>query len=363
MSQAYFLIPGLLLPQQAFERLSASTLSALEQLTLGQTAEVMSQTLSSGVFTRAVHDMWVWRVLCSRPSFPPIAPYVWHTELELVFASEVWRLDIGTRTADGIRALPDAALTDDLIETICARLLKPLASEGFTLQRWDKTLYLTRRNNWPVATRPWSTLTVGHRPDERDIEPAPGAQPDSVLAAQAALNRLQTALCTPEAPVTASGHKADALWIWGGGRGGLIFPPTKIRGVLADETAIISWTQNAGLFSHCTAKAAGAADWPEQCAPGTRLAVLSDLYEPWLHADWPEWEKRSPALCEQIRTLMAAAAKKECKHSLIIACGERLSSTVTLQAASSGGVRGLLERLKRQHCIAPDKWLIEGSLA
>lgn len=360
MAQAYFLIPGLLLPRQVFAHLSPQTLSALEQLTLGAEDGVQTQTLSRGVFSRAIHDMWVWRVLSSRPVFPPIAPYVWHTELELVFASEVWRLDIGTKTANGVAAIDANELTEAITEQICARLMKPLAAEGFTLQRWDSVLYLTRRTDWPVATRPWLTMTTGHRTCERDIEPAPGASVESVAAAQAVFARLESALCTPKPLATASGQTIDALWIWGGGRAGLIFPPTKIRGVLSDETAIISWAQNAGLFNHCTAPAAGAADWPEQCAPGARLAVLSALYEPWLRADWAEWEKRVPALCEQIRTLRSAAARKECKQALLVGCGAQQCATVTLQAVASGGVRGLLGRLRGQHTIAPEAWLIEG---
>lgn len=363
MAQAYFLIPGLLLPQRAFARLSQETRTALAQLTLGATDEVQTQTLSRGVFSRATHDMWVWRVLCSRPSFPPIAPYVWHTELELVFASEVWRLDVGTRTSSGIAAIAQKELTEPLIEEICSRLIKPLAAEGFTLQRWDSVLYLTRRSNWPVATRPWSTMTTGHRAYERDIEPAPGAEIDSVAAAQAVFSRLQNALCSPSPLSTDAGHAIDALWIWGGGRAGLIFPPTKIRGVLSDETAIISWSQNAGLFSHCTAAATGATDWPEQCAPGTRLAVLSDLYEPWLREDLAEWEKRIPALCQQIRTLFDAAARKECKQALIVGCGAQQCATVTLQAAASGGVRGLLSKLKHQRSLPPEEWIVEGESA
>ncbi len=363
MAQAFFLIPGLLVPQQVFERLTESTVTQLEQLTLGLSSEPVTQTLSSGVFTRATHDMWVWRVLCSKPSFPPIAPYVWHTELELVFASEVWRLDVGVKTAQGIEGIDESELTEELIENICARLVKPLAAEGFTLQRWDKVLYLTRRDNWPVGTRPWPTLTVGHKPHERDIEPAPGCTHEVVPAVQAVLNRLTDALRGSAPLMTQSGRPVNFLWIWGGGRAGLIFPPTKIRGVLSDETAIISWAQNAGLFSHCTARASGANDWPEQCAPGTRLAVLSDLYEPWLRGDWEQWESRIPALCEQVRTLFDAASKKECKQALIVACGDQLCTTLTLQSAPSGGVRGLLGRLRRQQTIAPSMWLIEGAQA
>ncbi len=353
MSQAYFLIPGLLLPPGAREGVSPETLQAAARLTQSVKGAPVRQTLATGPLAGSPHLAWLWRVITRRDLPFSSAPFAWLIDDGPDLTSEIWLLVFFATNESGARE--ELTLDDDAVEHLCQLTRKPLEARGFTLQRWDHTFYLTRQTGWGVMTPEWPVIRAGLA-SPFDVAPLPEA-PASVAAD--ALSDLQdlTRLLADAGLQDAAGRVISGLAITGGGCQQRFNPPTKIRSVLSDTPFIRSWAQESGILNHRTGRVTSAVEWPQDAPPGDVIAVLDALYKPWLARDWTAWSATLPEVVQSFEALSAAAKKKNCSTSLVVACG--MTDTVTITTApASAGAKGLLARLT-QKALAADAWIFE----
>lgn len=342
MAQAYFLIPGLLLDEKAVLSLSENAFENLQKLTAGCAGEVLTQTLAGKGNAFGTHFVWAWKVLTKKPLPFSTAPYRWLLDEGPRLGGEVWRLTLYTENA--ARYTP----TESEVETLARTLAEPLTQTGFTLQRWDTTLFLTRKTPWGFMTREFETLARENLDAKDMIENVEGASTQSALDALTLLN----AALKEKFPTL-------SLWIDGGGKIRDFYPPTLVRTVLADDTAILGWAQAAGILNHRTGKATGAQVWPSDAPPGASLAVLDNLWLPYLHRDWVTWEKELSALVATVETLKKTAQTRGCDEMLIVACGKTTTRTLTGKLTNP---KSLLARFSRLKAIDPKTWLTEDAL-
>jgi len=349
MAQTYLLIPGLLLPKSATAALSDTTLQLLGKLTAGCAAP-LEQALCAPEQSASPHLVWTWRVL-TRSSKPfATAPYRWLIDNGPRLGGEIWRLTFFSTSPTG-QVKCRSTLNEAQIETLCLALRVPLAEAGFTLQRWDKMLYLTRKHPWGVIVREAETLYGQTLSDKTYL--ACVDKTEGELAAQKA----QTTLAKLNAVLaTLRIASADALWIDGGGYAEDFYPPTKIRSVLADDPAILGWAQACGILNHRTGRATGASCWPNDAPNGECIAILETLYKAWLMRDWALWQAGLPGLTEQVQTLRVSARKRCCDALLLVACGQ--TRTKSFQAKLMDP-RSILSRLAGPKPLDPRTWIFE----
>lgn len=114
-----------------------------------------------------------------------------------------------------------------------------------------------------------------------------------------------------ETALTAIGSPAQTVWLSGGGGAfDYVYPPTKIRSVLTDNEAVKGWALAAGILLQRIGKVTGATTWLEDAPQGECIALIEELYEPWLKQDWQTWEAHIPKVCERIDVLSAASKRK-----------------------------------------------------
>ena len=356
MTQAYFLIPGLILPDSAKNELDASTLAVADALSSNLADEPIGQNFSRNVFARAVHLQWAWSVITRRKTLPHVTAFSWLMDQGPMLATEIWQLHLANRDASGV--MTGIKIADEtLIEAVSMQLTRPLLKHGFVLQRWDTTLYLTRKSDWGVAAAPWCTIRNTATPADMALQGLAQDEKEAQSALAAALAALQD-LTTELAAATLSdahGVAVNALWISGGGHQQLFFPPTLLRSVLADDPAIIGWAQNAGILNHRTGRLTGANAWPDDAPNGECLAVIDALYEPWLAGDWKAWSQALPGVISQINTLSQAALhKKGCDAVLVVGCGEAKTVSLPLKLVNP---KSLIARFSRKKAKPADPWI------
>lgn len=357
MTQALFLVPGLLLDPRVRPEIDAATLARAAELSKQLADDALFQAFDSSAFSRSVHLMWLWSVLMRRPGLPQTAPYAWAVDQgPQMTANTVWRLHAAHLADNGV--IKPVNLTDAANESLASVLTAPLSQAGFLLQRWDTELYLTAKTKPQVAARPFEALAGFRRNLDTDIEGLDD-DPASAGAARVAFARqlLELEKVLAGAGIVSDGQPVNALWIDGAGTFANVYPPTKIRSVLTDDAAVTGWALAAGILNHRLGAAAGATEWPADAPDGDRIAVIGDLYGPWLARDWRGWSEKLPAVIEQIRTLGEAARKKGCESSLVVACGT--GATVTL-AKKLSHPKSLLARLARGRQVAAADWLFLG---
>lgn len=351
MTQVYFLVPGLILPDEAKAHVSDETLACLTKLSSDLSAQALMQPMGEGVFSRSVHLEWLWNVLMRGHGPAQTAAFAWPLEQgPQLFSNDVLRLDAGHLTETG--TLESVTLSDEVIEAISSALTPILLAAGYTLQRWDKTLYVTTKETCVVYARPFEAM-LGHRRDlAADLACAPG-QTERLQAHIALLERLEKTLAS--LTLYDGARCVNALWLSGASRYFNVYPPTKIRSVLADDKTVLGWALAAGILNHRMGPAAGVTDWPKDAPNGACIALLEDLYAPWLAGDWALWSARVPALVEQLTALSASARRKGCDEALIVGCGQAL--TVTLPCRNKPAAMNLLARLAGGKKLAARDWV------
>lgn len=355
MTQAYFLIPGLLLPTHAKDHISNTTLERLTELSKGLCGDPISQQLDTGVYSDSVHYVWAWKVITRRPFAPALAPFRWLMDHGPELLAEVWQLHLAHRDALGRLVDVEPLLDEATTEALCRFLTPLLRHEGFVLQRWDTRLYLTRKSDWGVRVRPWRTL-MHSSPDARRFEDLDGGDSERATQAEQTIARLNQALETADIRLP-DGRAVHALWISEGGHLQRFYPPTLLRSVLTDDPAILAWAQNAGILDHRTGRVTGATEWPSDAPNGERLAVIDELYEPWLNQDWALWQDKLPEVIDTMKRLSDNARLKGCDGALIVACGSR--GTQSLPVKYTPRAFSLLARLTAQKTIPATDWLFE----
>ena len=351
MQQVYFLIPGLILSPQEKELIGAPVLEAAGSLSTGLVQDAVRQDFSSRPFSRSVHLIWAWSVLCRRALPAVTAPFVWSVNQGPQLANEVWSLDLAHADENG-RLYPVENLTDEAIEAFASAMTVPLQSRGFRLQRWDKTLYLTRKTPWGVDVRPFEAM-VGRKPSLQDDFEASLEQTDPA-GAWHDLEELNETL--KDASIESAGQALNALWISGGGCYSNFYPPTRIRSVLTDIDAVTGWALAAGILNHRLGRITGAEEWPADAPNGECIAVIDTLYSAWLAKDWAKWQQLLPSVIFQVDALAQAARKKGCDRTVIVGCGESL--TVTL-ARKNNNPKSLLARLSPTRKLPAQHWLFQ----
>ena len=144
------------------------------------------------------------------------------------------------------------------------------------------------------------------------------------------------------------------LWISGGGRPVRFYPPTKFRAVLSDEPVLRRWAKEAGILCQYVAPTARRA-WPSEAPPGDVIAVVSELWEPWLRGDWDAWRNALPGVCETIASLRRLARERRNERFCLVACGT--GSAVTL-SDQGGTARGFFAKFRKTP-RADLSWVIE----
>lgn len=345
MTQAYFIIPGLLREnKETAEAADTAVVAALSALLKGAETPA-EQTLVPAHMSGSTHLAWCWHVLTRSTEIFATAPYRWAMLGGPRFAGEIWRLSVLTKDEKG-RIAGFFSGDEKASEGISVALRGELQKEGFTLQRWDSSFFLTRKTPWGITAREAETL-VGSLPTEANLQ----SNESDAVAKEAytkveKLNKVLTALSIPG---------ADALWIDGGGFLQDFYPPTQIRSVLADDAAILGWADASGILCHRVAKATGATNWPADAPNGALLAVFSDLLK---EATSTDYNKTTLGLCAQIAALKEAARKRGCDEALIVACGKRKTKTFSVKLTNP---KSLLARFAPTKKINVTSWLYEES--
>lgn len=154
MTQVYFLIPGLLLPEAARPFLSAETLAVAGRITRAAAA-TPSRRCSLPALRQQV---CIWRGSggclrespCRLPQLP--TPGLWIRGRN--FRAKSGACTLLTMTARHLRTWT-GRITNDAAESLAQLLRAPLDQAGFVLQRWDQTFYLTRKTDWGVEAAAW----------------------------------------------------------------------------------------------------------------------------------------------------------------------------------------------------------------
>lgn len=326
MSNAYFLIPGgLLPPKAASEALDAEARQSLEEL-LGDCRASAPQQLAQGLllpFARCTHHLWFWAAVTRARTTPAHAGYEWLAENGPALAGEVWSVT-PCRLRDGRTAgLGGSPLTPQEVEQCSPALRAVLEKSGFVLQLWDAEWYATRKQDWEVVARPWRCQEGFAADDEEALAGDRGAALALMKACGEALAGTQVSQRRREAGLPAP----DFAWISGGGRAVRFYPPTKVRAVLSDEPVLLSWAREAGILKEYTASASALA-WPADAPPGDVIAVVSDLWEPWLQSDWQAWRRALPKTLDKVRTLRSLARLRGSETAAFVACGRGCAVTL-----------------------------------
>ena len=346
MSKAFLLIPGARLPtSEADAILAGLSADAREALaSLGDDAgQVVTQTFDLDCYRRAPHLVWLWRVITRRTSLPHEAPWRWLALGGREQAPELWCLTPYTlsdgRIASDVPPLDDAAFMQ-LTFAVEPVILKA----GLRLQIWDCHWFLTRREDWALTTAPFMA-TAGMAPEDL---PMTGEAADDV---RRMLDEVRSILASH--PVNEERRRSgqptvDGLWISGGGHEELFFPPTLIRSVAADDDAVRGWANASGILLERLGRDVGR--WPD--APqGDVIAVIEDLYRPWLARDWKAWSDALPGTARKVRDYLEDAKRFDVDEHLLIAFGE--GGAATLAPAEAG----LMDRLfRRKSRVSPNAW-------
>lgn len=346
MTQAYFIVPGLLVPNRnAWKAISSEAIACVGKLTQG--AEDWTEQILAGPHqTGSAHLIWCWRVLTRSREAMATAPYRWVTQGGPRLSGQIWRLSLLHCDKNG-DVLGKAPLTEAQQNRVYSILYPLFQKDGFTLQRWDADFYLFRKTPWPVSVREVETL-LGHAiPNEQGFF---SDKAENVTKALALLDTLTQAI------QRLGIADLERLWIDGGGSIQDFYPPTQIRSVLSDDAAVLGWADSAGILNHRVGKITGALSWPSDAPRGAVLALFPNLYKAWLQCNWAEWNCALPKLAEQLITLKEAARLRGCDEALIVACGEKMTKTFAVKLTNP---KSLLSRFRPQKSPDVNAWIIE----
>ena len=346
MTQAYFIVPGLLVPNRnAWKAISSEEIACVEKLTQGA-EDWTEQTLAGPHQTGSAHLIWCWRVLTRSREAMATAPYRWVTQGGPRLSGQIWRLSLLHCDKNG-DVLGKAPLTEAQQNRVYSTLYPLFQKDGFTLQRWDADFYLSRKTPWPVSVREVETL-LGHAiPNEQGFF---SDKAENVTKALALLDTLTQAI------QRLGIADLERLWIDGGGSIQDFYPPTQIRSVLSDDAAVLGWADSAGILNHRVGKITGALSWPSDAPRGAVLALFPNLYKAWIQCNWAEWNCALPKLAEQLITLKEAARLRGCDEALIVACGEKMTKTFAVKLTNP---KSLLSRFRPQKSPDVNAWIIE----
>lgn len=317
---AYILIPGSLLPNEAAE----SIFSSLSEEARSRTAAAFSrfELSSSGRFSpmpyaRASHLMWTWRRITAEEGYPETAPASWTALGCPPLNRQIWELSFLTRTEG--RAYKVLKIDPKAFSHLYEAANSAAKKVGAKLQTASERLFLTFED--PVAAVSTPALAL----DDSTL-------PEAVYGPEEArFNSILSELESYLLPAfnDASEEKACRLWLHGGGEV-FRFKPSTIRAVSSDDEAARAWAVMAGIPSACVA---GADSWP-QSPKGDRLFIFSGLYEHWLKSDWRSWSDALPGVLEQIEKTEEKARSEDFDEVHILLFGFESLAAYSPKSAS-----------------------------
>lgn len=144
MTQAYFIVPGLLVPNRnVLKAIPPEAIACVEKLTQGA-EDWTEQTLAESHQTGSAHLIWCWRVLTRSREAMATAPYRWVTQGGPRLSGQIWRLTL--LHCDGNRGvLGKTSLTEAQQDCVYSVLYPLFQKEGFTLQRWDADFFFPEK--------------------------------------------------------------------------------------------------------------------------------------------------------------------------------------------------------------------------
>ena len=350
---AYFLVPGLRLPEGVYEQIAQKTdFSGLSKLTEGA-EDILEQTLvDSPVLRGATHLVWLWQVIGKSRGMPETAAFEWEADGGPAMGAETWRLhsvhdDI--KDSETILRSPTQELTETERDALHDEVLAIAREFGFQLQQWADRWYLTRNKDWQVAVRPWCAQK--YRPFS--VDSIEGTEADQFKAMDQKLRALLKESSVNVQRKAAGLETIDAFWPDGGSRRHLLKPST-LRAVMGNDAFIWGWAQNAGLLNFRTTALKN--DWPE--APeGDLLAVADGLWESYRKKDWETWSKELPQVMQTVAHLAELARARRANRLVLVASGEENTHTVVVNEA--GGAKGLFARFKKKKPLNLQAYLKE----
>ena len=357
MPTVYFLIPGARIPAEPLKELLDPALSRQLESAFKGLGPARVERLASGLlapFARCSHHLWFWSVVTRARTTPAHAGYVWLEDHGPELSTEIWDVTPCRLSSGRILPLADDPLSAEEIDRCSPALRAVLARHGFVLQQWDRLWYATRPKDWDVVVRPWQCqagLAL-------DASAAEGARDEAF----ALMRELGEAIASSEVARRRreAGRPApDFVWISGGGRLVRFYPPTKIRAVLSDEPVLRRWAMEAGILCQYVGRTSQL-EWPSDAPPGDVIAVVSDLWQPWLAGDWQAWAKALPAALEKISVIRRKALERQNEQAVFIACGDGTAATL---APARAGLKGRLRGRCAKPAPADFSWLAESSPA
>ena len=355
MNSAYFLIPGLRLPKEVLKEPSlGADFSSLLQLGEGAEEVIEQELVHETVLDGAAHIAWLWQVIAKRGGMPETAAFEWEADGGPAMGAETWRLHtVHDETINGQTILrsPKEELSAEERDELHDEVLACVRQFGFQLQQWADRWYLTRNRDWNLVVRPWCAQK--YRPFSTDS--LSGADEQAFIALD---ERLRTILKKSDVNTKrlAQGMETiDGFWPDGGSRRHLLKPST-IRAVMANDSYVWGWAQNAGLLNFRTTALKD--NWPK--APeGDLLAVVDGLYESYRQKDWNTWAQKLPDVIKTVTHLADLAHARRATRLVLVASGARDTHTVVID---KNATKSLFARFKKKKTLNLENFLGETGL-
>ena len=355
MNSVYFLVPGLRVPSHAWDEATrGADFSTLATLFEGADP-VLEQTLvQTPVLAGATHLLWLWEVLSKTRSMPETAAFEWEADGGPAMGTETWRL-----WSAHLQMTPSGLLTESPRKELSAAerdqlhddILAVARRHGFQLQQWADRWYLTRNQDWNLVVRPWCAQK--YRPFSTDS--LSGADEQAFIALDEKLRAILKKNDVNAKRLAQGMETIDGFWPDGGSRRHLLKPST-IRAVMANDSYVWGWAQNAGLLNFRTTALKD--NWPE--APeGDLLAVVDGLYESYRQKDWSTWAQKLPDVIKTVTHLADLAHARRATRLVLVASGARDTHTVVID---KNATKSLFARFKKKKTLNLENFLGETGL-
>lgn len=355
MNSAYFLIPGLRLPQEVLKEPSlGADFSSLLQLGEGAEEVIEQELVHEAVLDGAAHVAWLWQVIAKRGGMPETAAFEWEADGGPAMGAETWRLHtVHDAIINGQTILrsPKEELSAEERDELHDEVLACVRQFGFQLQQWADRWYLTRNQNWNLVVRPWCAQK--YRPFSTDS--LSGADEHAFIALNEKLRAILKKSDMNAKRLAQGMETIDGFWPDGGSRRHLLKPST-IRAVMANDSYVWGWAQNAGLLNFRTTALKD--NWPE--APeGDLLAVVDGLYESYRQKDWSTWAQKLPDVIKTVTHLADLAHARRATRLVLVASGARDTHTVVID---KNATKSLFARFKKKKTLNLENFLGETGL-
>lgn len=355
MNSAYFLIPGLRLPQEVLKEPSlGADFSSLLQLGEGAEEVIEQELVHETVLDGAAHIAWLWQVIAKRSGMPETAAFEWEADGGPAMGAETWRLHtVHDAIINGQTILrsPKEELSAEERDELHDEVLACVRQFGFQLQQWADRWYLTRNQDWNLVVRPWCAQK--YRPFSTDS--LSGADKQAFIALDEKLRAILKKSDVNAKRLAQGMETIDGFWPDGGSRRHLLKPST-IRAVMANDSYVWGWAQNAGLLNFRTTAIKD--NWPE--APeGDLLAVVDGLYESYRQKDWNTWAQKLPDVIKTVTHLADLAHARRATRLVLVASGARDTHTVVID---KNATKSLFARFKKKKTLNLENFLGETGL-